>query len=293
MVYEFAVNPAAIKTWQNFRYIIDQFGVEHGRLITRFPRKWQKLVIRECEEKGAKRTAIVEKLRSIDHKLASIGREYNPEKEWIDNALQQHSIKAFRAIISDINKNDHPDILAADDFDEQNLKWKVPTEDIVPKTPDALVECARFLLFVSKKVHFIDPYFDPFMPEFRSTFEKFLEFVFQGNPPETLKLHTRNKGQKGWKDVFERYFSHKIPKGFSFAVVRWEENEGGNRMHARYVLTELGGIRYDYGLDKGCNESINSDVSLVGYTLAQKRLKDYQQKSTAFNFVDEITVEGY
>ena len=44
MFHEFAIDPATLSTWQSYRYTIEKFGVEHGRLIARFPRFWQQLV---------------------------------------------------------------------------------------------------------------------------------------------------------------------------------------------------------------------------------------------------------
>ena len=45
MIREFAVQPSAIDNWKDFRFIYDQVGVEHGRLISRFPGKWAGMVI--------------------------------------------------------------------------------------------------------------------------------------------------------------------------------------------------------------------------------------------------------
>jgi len=48
MLYEFAVEPTCLDNWQTFRYLIEQFGVSHGRLISRFPKDWIRLVIEHC-----------------------------------------------------------------------------------------------------------------------------------------------------------------------------------------------------------------------------------------------------
>jgi hypothetical protein len=29
----------------------------------------------------------------------------------------------------------------------------------------------------------------------------------------------------------------------------WKERENGERFHARYILTDIGGVRFDAGLD--------------------------------------------
>ena len=45
MLYEYAVEPRAIgSSWQTFRYVIEKFGFDRGRLISQFPNTWFRLV---------------------------------------------------------------------------------------------------------------------------------------------------------------------------------------------------------------------------------------------------------
>ena len=47
MLREYAVEPQAIGTdWGTFRYLIEKFGFDRGRLISEFPRKWLREVYR-------------------------------------------------------------------------------------------------------------------------------------------------------------------------------------------------------------------------------------------------------
>ena len=48
MLYEFAVEPSCLDSWQTFRYLIEKFGVSHGRLISRFPKDWIRKVMENC-----------------------------------------------------------------------------------------------------------------------------------------------------------------------------------------------------------------------------------------------------
>lgn len=41
MLFEYAVEPQAIgSSWQTFLYLIEKFGFDRGRLISRLPGKW-------------------------------------------------------------------------------------------------------------------------------------------------------------------------------------------------------------------------------------------------------------
>lgn len=52
MILEFALDPVTVNDWQSFKYIVDQCGVHHGRLISRFPHEWVKKAIKTCNIQG-------------------------------------------------------------------------------------------------------------------------------------------------------------------------------------------------------------------------------------------------
>ena len=45
MFKEFALEPRLLHNWDRFQRFIGLFGVEQGRLIARFPKKWQQMVL--------------------------------------------------------------------------------------------------------------------------------------------------------------------------------------------------------------------------------------------------------
>ena len=74
-------------------------------------------------------------------------------------------------------------------------------------------------------------------------------------------------------------------------VFRWEIEERGDELHARYVMTERGGIRYDFGLDeKKFNKT--TDVMLMDPQVYKERWKNYQKETSPFKFHDVLTIEG-
>jgi len=53
MFYEYAVDPAAVtESWQNFRYLLENFGFDKGRLISDFPKDWHKQLERAINDKS-------------------------------------------------------------------------------------------------------------------------------------------------------------------------------------------------------------------------------------------------
>ena len=37
MIYEFALEPKLLNNWKDYRYFVEKFGVQHGRLISSYP----------------------------------------------------------------------------------------------------------------------------------------------------------------------------------------------------------------------------------------------------------------
>jgi hypothetical protein len=305
MIHEFAIDPVAMNNWQNFRYLNDNFGVEHGRLISRFPKKWTKMVCNACNDNydcgkisTIDRKRIVERLKNIKHKLVRLKRRYNSEKEWLENAEEQHSISEFRAIISINNPNGQPYILNAYDIDETNYLWNVPREKVVRRKANELAACAMMLLMASKEIIFIDPHFNPTKSRFTETFSHLIDFAFENKRPQRLELHVEHTDRSASFEVWENNCQNKlpqiVPKGYILKVMRWTERNEGDKQHPRYVLTEIGGIRYDYGLDEwdGEGEGKTTDVSLLAQNVYKLRWNDYQNDTTTFEWVDEVVIKG-
>lgn len=300
MIHEFAVDPVSVSNWQNFRYLIDKFGVEHGRLISRFPGKWKRMVYDACTENydsgqttEIQRTQIEVRLESINNKLVKLNRSYDSKKAWLKNAEEQHSVNEFRAIISVSNPRSHPYILNAYEIDETNPLWDVPRERIVPRKAYALAACAKMLLMISKEIIFVDPHFDPKKERFLATFKYLIQFAFQNRLPERLELHVEYTDKlaplESWRDDCRKI----VPKDFTLKIMRWNRSFGGDKPHPRYVLTEMGGIRYDYGLDEWEGKGqTTTDVSLLDPVVHGQRWKDYHKSDTTFDCIDEIEIKG-
>ena len=81
-------------------------------------------------------------------------------------------------------------------------------------------------------------------------------------------------------------------------MVRWTQRPGGENFHARYVMTELGGIRFDVGLDEG-EPGETTDVSILPATLYARRWHDFHDrdehgnpKPYAFDQIDDVLIPG-
>jgi len=247
MIHEFAVDPVAINNWQNFRYVIDDFGVENGKLISQFPHKWKKIVYDACKAACSviELHSIVERLTDVDNLLVSLNREYMTTKSWFENAEDQHSKKPFRAIISISNPRNNPAVLIVDEIDKKNPLWKVPRGRKVIRSAEQLANCASLLLMISKEIIFVDPHFD-FVDRrtnweiwrFYNTIVHLIELSMKNRKPTRMELHVGQKNEYGvdpiealkkWKQLCDEKLAPLIPQGASIKVYTWDQKDFGDK----------------------------------------------------------------
>jgi hypothetical protein len=72
-----------------------------------------------------------------------------------------------------------------------------------------------------------------------------------GLVPELIRLHCSAKAELAF---FEREAAKMVawlPSGCVVEFARWRQRQGGEKLHNRYVLTDLGGVALGVGLDAG------------------------------------------
>jgi hypothetical protein len=108
-------------SWRNFCYLIEKFGFDRGRLICQFPRAWfREVYAASVGMKPVERKRLEEGLsRAKQSKVIRSGRPYDPALgDWLQNAVAQHAVAPFHAIIAEENPAALADVLVVDDADE-------------------------------------------------------------------------------------------------------------------------------------------------------------------------------
>ena len=317
MIYEFAVNPEGLNTWDTFRYVFDGFGVDKGRLISQFPAgfEWPRQVLAACDAKGARpveRMKVVERLQSdFKQKSGDFGRRYDSMRRWIDNALSAHQDFPFRAILHDCACPSTSEVLECRLLDESNSLWDVPHEVVVPRTAKSICACVAPLIRRSLRVLVVDPYFDPLNRAFVDTFAALASIVFDSNASQRcLEIHCsvrrvnlrhqapEEESRQDWERFCQTGIAAKVPRRSYVTLVRWRQRGDGDKPHPRYLLTERGGIRVEPGFENR-KEGETADISLLDATVWQERWWDYQipvpapvARPSRLEFVDAIRVDG-
>lgn len=252
MLWEYAVEPEAIGSdWKTFKDLIDRFGANKGRLISRFPKKWEKKVIEAAKTAGVpdvRMLSIIERLLTEKHKVADFCREYDPASDWIENALREHGGRPFRAIICDSNTRGCGEALKPDDCSDAEPLMITPVSQDVPRVSADIAAPLIMLAAAAREIDLVDPYFD-----LRATAGDYhgpLMAMLAGMAaapvsPKTVRIHFRTHGSRPPTQILAKDSAARtaglIPSGFIVELCEWEQIPGGEDLHDRFFLTDVGG----------------------------------------------------
>jgi hypothetical protein len=300
MIHEYALEPILLSNWQDFRYFTEKFGVPQGRLISEYPKRWKKLVYQSLDCGEIDRARIVEGLRRIDEKLT---RRINPgwdnDLNWLCNAIAEHGRKPFRAIIALANPDGLAFILRGQDVNEAIALWHVDKTQMIPRRAADMAQAVAPLLLTSEMIRLIDPHFNPNREQYRSTLEGFLNASFTGRAfpaPRVIEVHLSADGEAKPTAAYfaarcQELLPRRIPLGVEVCLFRWHQRPGGEELHNRYVLTDLGGIRFGAGLDEG-DAGETDELEILDSDVYRVRFGQYDPAGATFDLADQVVVVG-
>lgn len=298
MYKEYAVEPSAIgQSWEVFRYLIEKFDFEEGRLISRFPGKWERMVLEAAKAEGVPDTAylkIVEKLRQKKKTaLLKAGREYDPSKaDWVANALASHQEHPFEGIIVRQKIEDEQAVLVDDVDGDHPVLARARSAD-VPRTAAGISEACSTLLASSNSVDLVDPFFDlrPNRSNYLDPLRLMLNRYSAGRENLIMRVHYRDHHSRPPEQILLRnsgvWTQGIIPAGVELHLIAWAAKPGGEDFHDRFVLTELGGLQVGAGL-AATNQNENATVTILDTVHACQIRARFSDGSNAFDRVGNI-----
>ena len=275
MIKEFGIDPELFKDKNVCDLLHNQFGVSTGRLVAAFPtrRNWWQMAKRNVQsaelsnEQKRNMYLLIESFSKNRSFFATEFRDWDDERHWINQALYLHKNgQPFDLIISDYDETECVKLSAL----TFNKEWDVKRGTKVQRKAKPLCEILRPLLVHSKKIIFVDSYFKPWHNDFERTqdvngryfstyenslrpLEAFCKTVYKQTKHDISKIKfevyvggTRGEPFEFMKNKFNEYkniLEHKLPPikvNFFFKT----------SIHARLLLTELGGIKVDYGFSE-------------------------------------------
>lgn len=289
MIAEYALEPEMVATWgdrANHRFFIREFGSGQGRLVSRFPKKWAKKVW-EASSGGsdmdnARLTELLVRLQETMIKRKDF--VWDEGATWLDNAVQEHARHSFHAIVARNNHEGRPEILCEDGLAATPCPgWDCPHGIPIIRNAPKLAEAVRGMLACCRWIKFIDPYISPGRPNYRPSLRAFLQILASERPvgpPESIEIHTGL--HNGTADFLRDSFQELIPNGLSVTLFQWQERPGGQRLHNRYILTDIGGVSFHHGLDIGA-EGETDDLNRLDFDQYLLRRRQYDSAAPAFD----------
>lgn len=296
MLFEYAVEPKAISLdLRTCQYLSSLFGFDRGRLLSLFPRKWLPMAIQATDHlPDTEKKRVVEKLVTLKRR-ASIksGRSYDIAIDsWLENAIKQHNLKPFHAIVA-TEGCDHASIVCIDDFDIEHELVTCPPIRRVKRTGQDIANAMATLLKEANTILFVDPYLDISSAENRETLKACLEIIASNiSPVQKCEVHFGHMDRLGSStDIIEgnieRWLDDVLPDGISVIFYNWEKKDRGEDFHARYLLTEKGGLSIDAGFRaRGHHQTV--DMSLLDQAFCVARLDDFKRNSTVYELVEPV-----
>lgn len=272
MIHEFALDPRILGRWETYDRLVNDCGVEHGRLISEFPNRWKKMVWEAVLSSPSVTAMESQRIEfHLQHlvgpKFVQSNRRYdfhNPN--WLQQAEQAHDAgKPFRAIVTNENPRKRSEVIVATELNREiDARWRVPRLDTIPRTAEKLAEIAGPLFTISTAVRLVDPYFAPEMGRYRKSLEALLRCLVRQRP--RVRLVEVHLEERSTREFFEgkctELCASCVPRGMQLKLFRWKELNPGERLHRRLVLTDKGGIGIEGGLDVG-KEGETTDVYLL------------------------------
>lgn len=272
---EYTIEPECFRNMKNINTIFSKFGYKKGKLFRRLPhekRKWGCKILQSVkqsvkEKKMTQReqhkikTYLTDKILKANDNLYTTDTktDYDINKTWIDNAIsddKNNPAGPVQAIIISDNEIAYPKTMSIDDVYHEDFD-NVVTQGVESSAENMANTIELLLKNCKKRLYFIDPHFKP-VTRYENTLKAFLEKSKLGYDVDNIQYHVRWMNQGGDQDTqFERTkinVKEKIssikPTSVNITFYYWDDSLSREKMHDRFVITELGGVSIGSGLDE-------------------------------------------
>ena len=293
MIQEYALEPELVATWGSppqYRFFMQQFGGAQGRLVSRYPKKWaQKVWDSFSGGNDLDRTRLVELLRYLQ---TSTVQRKNPAWDdslgtWLENAVREHRRYPFRGILARHNPDNRPEVIIEDALTTSaKPQWDNPHGMAVHRKAEDMAAAVEPMLACCSWVRFVDPYISSCKRQYRQSLAAFLKILAAERPvgpPKQIEVHTNAEGAS--RGHLHEFFRKILPAGLQVAVYLWRERANGQRLHNRYILTDLGGVSFPHGLDCG-HDGETDDLTRLDSEQYSIRCDQYCPETQDFEAAD-------
>jgi len=297
MIHAYAIEPDVVVAWCGrtaFRFVCDKFGLGTPCVLLEFPKfsKWKKAVYQTAETRDLSeldRTRLTEIFKLLgERRVRRDGSVYNGDISWLENAEAEYGRHPFAAIIAMANPRNHEAVILERVLGaSENSRWDKPFAITPTRDAKALAEAVSAMLENCSELHLVDPHFGPENRRHRVVLEELLTAAMSKRDSALrVILHCSNKSTLEFFQESTARMGSYLPDGITIYFKRWNERDGGEKFHNRYILTDLGGVTFGIGLDAG-EDTQTEDINLMSAKQYRLRWEQFAGQGDRLDLIDE------
>ncbi|MFP5845364.1 hypothetical protein [Salmonella sp. 741265052_HSA] len=282
MFYECAISPEALFEIaidrRNYRDFIRGFSIGGNFLYTELPKlkrnKRKLLDLLNDSHTEIQKKRLEDLIVFLKDNKVSRTYDYVGELSWLDNISAINRIERFDHVVSSISCEDLR-VSSIDDI----FGFNYPLQRIVARVAENITSTIECLLKTSEYIIIVDPYFSD-KPRWWNVLVSLLMVSANSSYKKSVKIDIVFDANKDHSPSVN-YLAEKLnrenlafPEGFTVTVKfkSLASREGNERLHNRYVISNLAGVGFMHGLDEGEG---TDDISILSKEVYNKRWEDY------------------
>lgn len=330
MIYEYALDPTLVVDWAIGRKgrFVGQFGMDQRRLVSDYPKDWASEVYGAFYEHFGYDDSSLEfqnaqpELQSYVQWLSEFTVQRNvmrtAEHTWLQGAVAEHGRRPFHAIMTTTGDDvECGEVITPEVLDNiRDARWYLPTIMATKKSAENLAAAMEPMLRGAQYIVLVDPYFDAADARYQASFAALIRAACRarGNGsslPELIVMtgveqkRTRD-GKKFTRAEMagvanelrakaQRVIPNLLPRGMCVSFYCLKHPDGGDPLHNRYILTDIGGVIAPYGLaeyKRGKANDAKDDLTPMPKGMYSERHQQYVKKVGIDIVLGEIQIDG-
>ncbi|MHC8405693.1 hypothetical protein [Pseudomonas sp. TMB3-21] len=286
MLYEFVVEPCLLnevaRSRRNYRQFLELFSLGAPQVISDYPKlknirkqvfRLQPDGVHESEKQR------LEELVRFLSETPRVKRESEYDgSDWLKSVESENVRVAFDHVVSALNHGALPTLRLEQLFDGEIT---YPNQLLVKRVASDMAAAVANILRLATTIVFVDPYFNT-QPTKWQPLIHFLNTALARRPGPAPTLEVLFSGDKA-NMATPAFLKAKLIAEEPVLVTRCNvtfksirELANGEKLHNRYVLTDIGGVSFGIGLDEG-SEHHRDDVALLNEIIYRLRWHQYAE----------------
>lgn len=264
------VSPQCFSTANELRLFLSTYGPHTGKYVLAYPSftRWRNLIL-ECYVNAGdiERERIKSALTTAVRSAAFIEKGNIPwvdSVEWLKNAVDtQTATKQFSQLF--ISDAEYDKLLREMREIEQYGICTIfesglsgPVDELIETSPGAYLKNISILFSISHDIHLVDPYFNPLKRDRREIYSEFVLKTCSSTRPIKFRFWVRGEQMLDNAGEFNEELLLEITRGkmranhpdTSMDFILLDDELSAEKLHARYFITEKGGVKFDQGFQK-------------------------------------------